>query len=211
MNSVSPVVFVVDDDSSVLRSVGRLLTFAGIVTETFATAREFLDKLPPDACGCVILDLELPDIDGLEVQQALTARASVLPVIFLTGYGDIPRGVSAMKRGAADFLTKPVSKTRLLPTVRQAIERCEARWREHREINDIQGRLAMLTSREREVLMLLLAGKLNKQMAAELGIVENTVKVHRATMMKKMQAPTDADLVRLAVRAGITAAGGERE
>jgi FixJ family two-component response regulator len=211
MNSLSPVVFVVDDDSAVRRDVGRLLRFAGFATATFALAREFLDKLPSDACGCVILELALRDTDGLKVQRALTTRGSVLPVIFLTGHGDIPSSTSAMKCGAVDFLTKPVSKDQLLDTVRQAVQRCEALRREHLEINDIKGRVAMLTSREREVLTHLLSGKLNKQIATDLGLAEKTIKAHRGWLMKKMQAPTVPALVRFARRAGVTAAAGESQ
>jgi FixJ family two-component response regulator len=209
MSGLTPVVFVVDDDPAVLRGVARMLRFAGFVTETFASAGEFLQKLPPDACGCVILDVAMPDIDGLEAQRALASRASALQVIFLTGHADIQTGVTAMKRGATDFLTKPVGKAQLLEAVRQALGRCEALIRERLEVSDIERRLATLTRREREVLTHVLAGKLNKQIAAELGTVENTVKVHRARIMEKMQAATVAALVRLAARAGITAAGAE--
>jgi FixJ family two-component response regulator len=154
----------------------------------------------------VILDLAMPGFDGLQMQKALTDQGSVLPVIFLTGHGDIPTSVQAMKGGAVDFLTKPVTDDELLAAVRKAIERCEALCRAREEIAIVRRRVATLTPREREVLTHLLSGKLNKQIAADLGTVEHTIKVHRARVMAKMQARTLAALVRLAERAGIEAA-----
>jgi len=206
MTGDTPIVFVVDDDASVLRGIKRLLRSAGFTGETFASAREFLERYDSNAVGCVILDLAMPDFDGLQMQQALAERGSVLPIIFLTGHGDIPTSVQAMKSGAVDFLTKPVSDDELLAAVRNAIQRCEALSRTREEIESIKRRIATLTPREREVLAHLLAGKLNKQIAADLGTVEHTIKVHRARVMQKMQARSLTALVQLAERAGIEAA-----
>jgi FixJ family two-component response regulator len=206
MTGYTPIVFVVDDDASVLRGIKRLLRSAGFTGETFASAREFLERYDSNAVGCVILDLAMPDFDGLQMQQALAERGSVLPIIFLTGHGDIPTSVQAMKSGAVDFLTKPVSDEELLAAVRNAVQRCEALSRTREEIESIRRRIATLTPREREVLAQLLSGKLNKQIAADLGTVEHTIKVHRARVMQKMQARSLTALVQLAQRAGIEAA-----
>lgn len=205
MTSGTSVVFVVDDDASVLRGVKRLLRSAGFTAETFASAPEFLERYDRNAAGCVILDLAMPGFDGLQMQEALTHRGSVLPIIFLTGHGDIPTSVQAMKGGAVDFLTKPATDDELIAAVRKAIQRCEALYRAREEIATIRRRVATLTPREHEVLTHLLSGKLNKQIAADLGTVEHTIKVHRARVMQKMQARTLAALVRLAERAGIEA------
>ena len=202
----TPIVFVVDDDASVRRGVKRLLRSAGFTAETFASAREFLEHYDHDTAGCVILDLAMPGFDGLQLQQALAERDSMLPIIFLTGRGDIPTSVQAMKGGAVDFLTKPASDDKLLAAVRNAIQRCEALYRAREEIATIRRRVATLTPREREVLAHLLSGKLNKQIAADLGTVEHTIKIHRARVMQKMQVRAFAALVRLAERAGIEAA-----
>jgi FixJ family two-component response regulator len=206
MTSGIPIVFVVDDDVSVLRGVKRLLRAAGLTAETFASAHEFLERYDHNAEGCVILDIAMPGFDGLQMQRALADRGSVLPIIFLTGHGDIPTSVQAMKAGAIDFLIKPVSRDKLLVAVRSAIQRCEALYRAREEIAIIKRRVATLTPREREVLAHLLSGKLNKQIAADLGTAEQTIKIHRARVMQKMQARTLAALVRLAERAGIQAA-----
>ena len=206
MTSGTSIVFVVDDDASVRRGVTRLLRSAGFTAAAFASAPEFLERYDRDIAGCVILDLAMPGFDGLQMQKALTDRGSALPVIFLTGHGDIPTSVQAMKGGAVDFLTKPVTDDELLAAVRKAIERCEALYRAREEIAIIRRRVATLTPREREVLTHLLSGKLNKQIAADLGTVEHTIKVHRARVMEKMQVRTLAALVRLAERAGIEAA-----
>jgi len=205
MTSGPATVFVVDDDASVLRGVRRLLRSAGFTAETFSSAPEFLERYDRNATGCVILDLAMPGFDGLRMQKALMDRGSVLPIIFLTGHGDIATSVQAMKGGAVDFLTKPVTDDDLLAAVRKAIQRCEALYRAREEIAIIAGRVSTLTPREREVLTHLVSGRLNKQIAADLGTVEHTIKVHRARVMQKMQVRTLADLVRLAERAGIAA------
>jgi FixJ family two-component response regulator len=205
MTGDTPIVFVVDDDASVLRGVKRLLRSAGFTGETFASAREFLERYDSNGVGCVILDLAMPGFDGLQMQQALADRGSVLPIIFLTGHGDIPSSVRAMKGGAVDFLTKPVSDDELLAAVRNAIQQCEALSRTREDIESIRRRVATLTPREREVLSHLLTGKLNKQIAADLGTVEHTIKVHRARVMQKMQVRSLTALAQLAERAGIEA------
>ncbi len=201
-------VFAVDDDPSVLRGIERLLRSAGLQAAVFPTAQAFLDGYRPEAPGCVILDLAMPGLDGLQLQERLLERGAALPIIFLTGHGDIPTSVCAMKRGAVDFLTKPVDDVELLAAVQQAIRACGLLRQERRELADIAQRLATLTTRERQVLGHVISGKLNKQIAATLGTVEKTIKVHRARMMHKMRAPTVAALVRLAERAGIAAESG---
>lgn len=205
MTEAAITVFAVDDDPSVRTGLGRLLRSAGFKAEVFATARAFLGAYRPDVTGCLILDLAMPELDGLELQQQLAERGGALPIIFLTGHGDIPTSVRAMKLGAADFLTKPVDDRALLAAVEQAIHRSNILQQQRREVADIERRLATLTPREREVLEHLLTGKLNKQIAAALGTVEKTIKVHRARVMHKMRAPSLAALVRLTERAGIAA------
>ena len=205
MSDRTTTVFVVDDDPSVLQGIERLLRSAGFRAQVFASSQAFLDGYRQDVTGCIILDLAMPGLDGLQLQQRLTERGGLLPIIFLTGRGDIPTSVRAMKQGAADFLTKPIDERELLAAVRKAIERCGVLQKERQEVADIEQRLATLTPREREVLGYLLSGKLNKQIAGSLGTVEKTIKVHRARIMQKMRAPTLAVLAQLADRAGVTA------
>ena len=196
-------VFVVDDDPAVLKSLSRLLRSARLDVATFSSPREFLERHDPSAPGCLVLDVAMPGLNGLELQEALTAKGSELPIIFLTGHGDIPMSVQAMKRGAVDFLTKPVNDEDLLKTVHVAIEKDRLQRQQRAEVAEIQQRLATLTPREREVLGHVIAGQLNKQTAADLGTVEKTIKVHRARVMEKMKVQSVAELVRLAERAGI--------
>ena len=200
-------VFLVDDDESVLKAIGRLLLVRGYRVQPFASPSEFLANHDASIAGCAILDVAMPDLDGLALQQALGASGSCRPVIFLTGRGDIPTTVRAMRAGAVDFLTKPVSDTDLLT----AIERAERRDGETRAAEagriSFNTRLAMLTPREREVMQHVVAGRLNKQIAGVLGTAEKTVKVHRGRVMAKLGVRSVADLVRLAERSGI--AGGE--
>jgi len=203
MSDPAPTVYLVDDDVSVLRGLGRLLTAAGMKVAAFDSPREFLGRLDPAAAGCLVLDVAMPGLNGLELQQALAAKGSVLPIVFLTGRGDIPISVEAMKRGAADFLTKPVDDEELLAAIRNAFEKNRASRRAREERAQIEERLARLTAREREVLERVVTGRLNKQIAAELGTVEKTIKVHRAHVMQKMGVRTLAELVRLSGRAGI--------
>ncbi|HMH03323.1 MAG TPA: response regulator transcription factor [Candidatus Udaeobacter sp.] len=201
----SPTVFVVDDYAPVRSSISRLLRVAGFAVAPFASAGEFLAQYDPQKGGCLVLDLAMPSLNGLELQHVLAKAGSLLPIIFLTGHGDIPKGVQAMKHGASDFLTKPVNDEDLLAAVRVAIEKDWVLRREQAELSEISARLATLTPREREVLEYVVAGKLNKQIAGDLGTVEQTVKVHRAHLMEKMRVRSVAELVRLTQRCGISA------
>ena len=198
-----PTVFVVDDYAPGRKSISRLLHAAGFVVAAFASAQEFLAQYDPAACGCLVLDLAMPVISGLELQNILADKGSFLPIIFLTAHGDVPKSVQAMKHGASDFLTKPVNDEDLLTAVRVAIEKDRVLRREQTELFEIQERLATLTPREREVLEYVVAGRLNKQIASDLGTVEQTVKVHRAHVMQKMKVHSVAELVRLTERCGI--------
>jgi len=205
MNSPSPTVFVVDDYAPVRKSITRLLHAAGFAVAVFASAEEFLAQYDPQIVGCLVLDLAMPALDGLELQHILATAGSLLPIIFLTGTADIPKSVQAMKHGASDFLTKPVNDEDLLAAVRVAIQKDRDRRREQTELSEIRTRLATLTPREREVLEYVVAGKLNKQIAGDLGTVEQTIKVHRARAMQKMRVQSVAELVRLMQRCGIGA------
>ena len=198
-----PTVFLVDDDPSVLKAVSRLLRGGGFDVITYESPRKFLAHCNPASHGCIVLDIAMPDLDGLELQSALAARGASLPIIFLTGRGDIPTSVRAMKQGAVDFLTKPVQHRDLEAAIHAAIARDHAQWRTRIELAAIRKRLATLTPREYEVLERVIAGQLNKQAGAELGISEKTVKVHRARVMEKMEVESVAELVHLADRAGI--------
>jgi FixJ family two-component response regulator len=197
-------VFVVDDDASVRRGFARLLGSAGYAVETFASPRFFLDRARnDDICGCVLLDVQMPELTGLDLQAQLKALAPTLPILFVTGHGDVPTSVRAMKDGAIDFLTKPVDNKDLLSAVEQGLARnLEARARDA-ELQELRRRAATLTPREREVMELVVQGKLNKQIASDLGTVEKTVKVHRARVIQKMGVLSLAELVRDAEKLGI--------
>jgi FixJ family two-component response regulator len=197
-------VFVVDDDTAVLKSLSRLLRSAGLAAATFSSPRDFLDRHDPNTPGCLVLDVAMPGLNGLELQQALMARGQELAIIFLTGHGDIPMSVKAMKQGAVDFLTKPVDHADLLKAIRVAIEKDRLQRQADAEVTEIQQRLATLTPREREVMHHVISGHLNKQTAADLGTVEKTIKVHRARVMEKMKVHSVAELVHLAERAGLS-------
>ncbi len=199
----SPTVFVVDDYAPVRSAVSRLLRAAGFAVAAFASPEKFLAQYDPRTPGCLVLDLDMPAVHGLELQRILATKGSVLPIIFLTGHGDIPKSLQAMKRGASDFLTKPVNDKDLLAAVRVAIERDALARREQAKLSEICARLDTLTPREREVLEHVVAGKLNKQIAGDLGVTEATIKMHRARVMAKMKVQAVADLVRLAERCGI--------
>lgn len=196
-------VYAVDDEAAVLKGLERLLRSAGYQPRVFASAAAFFEQYDRTATGCLVLDLAMPGCDGMQVQQRLIDDGSLLPIIFLTGHGDVPTSVRAMKQGAADFHIKPVDDRVLLAAIEQAIQRCELAQQVRREREEIAARFAALTGREHEVLRHLLSGKRNKQIAAELGTVEKTIKVHRARIMQKVQAPSLATLIRLAERAGI--------
>ena len=199
-----PTVFLVDDDSSVRRALARLIKAAGYQLQTFTSAREFLDsKLHDDGPACLVLDVRMPGLSGLDLQRELQTANATLPIIFITGYGDIPMSVKAMKEGAVDFLPKPVRDVELLRAIEQALARAVRERADREELEDIQSRLEKLTAREREVMSLVVRGLLNKQIAVELGTVEKTIKVHRARVMQKMQVDSVAELVRIVERAGI--------
>ena len=210
MTPGGPVVFVVDDDSSVRDSLRRLITSVGFNVEVFPTAQAFLKARRPDGPGCLVLDVRLPGLSGLDLQRELADTDAALPIIFLTGHGDIPMSVRAMKAGAIEFLTKPFREQDLLDAIRAAIERDRAMRIDRQERAELRGRYASLTPRERDVLMRIVAGLLNKQIAGELGTSEATVKEQRAHVMTKMQAGSVAELVRFASRLGITPAGGRK-
>jgi FixJ family two-component response regulator len=203
MDEPAPTVYLVDDDPDLLRALARLLQSAEMKVATFASAQEFLDGHDRSAPGCVVLDLAMPGLNGLQLQQALEQEASALPIVFLTGRGDIATTVQAMKHGATDFLTKPVDDTELLAAIQEALATDRQRRRTSVERERTARCLAALTERERQVLELIVAGKLNKQIAADLGTVEKTIKFHRANLMRKMGVRVVADLVKLAERAGI--------
>ena len=193
-------VYVVDDDASVRKSVGRLLRTAGLQVEAFASADEFLAHPSSNETACLLLDLKMPGRNGLELQEALVAARKPIPIVFVSGHGDIPASVRAMKGGAVDFLTKPYSVEELLEAVERAMAKDKRDRREQAQVTELESRARALTPREAEVLRLVVRGLLNKQVAAELGISEKTVKVHRARVMHKMRADSMADLVRMAGR-----------
>jgi len=197
------VVFVVDDDASLRRSTERLVRSLGVDVQTFASAREFLDGARVERPGCLVLDVRMPGVSGLDLQDELTQRGIHLPIVFLTGHGDIPMTVRAMRAGAVEFLTKPVKPRELLAAVRTALERGRESQRARRESDLLRERYETLTPRERQVLPLVVAGLLNKQIAGQLTSSERTVKFHRAHIMKKMQADSLAELVRMAERLGL--------
>jgi FixJ family two-component response regulator len=201
--------FLVDDDAGVLKALSRLLRASGYDVRSYASPQQFLAAHDATVPGCAVLDVAMPGLDGLELQQALTASGSHRPVIFLTGRSDIPMSVRAMKAGAVDFLTKPVRDQDLLAAVARAKE-LDAKSRSvQSEVASIQAKIATLTPREREVLTHVVAGRLNKQIAYDLGTVEKTIKVHRGRMMEKLGVRTVADLVRMAERAAIRPTEGD--
>ena len=198
------IVFLVDDDASVRRALTRLIKSAGHQVQAFASAREFLDsEWRTYGPACLVLDVQIPGLSGLDLQRELQTEKAPLPIIFITGHGDIPMSVKAMKDGAVDFLPKPVKHTDLFRALAQALARAVSERAERDKIEDIQSRIDSLTPREREVMALIVRGLLNKQVAFELGTVEKTIKVHRARIMEKMQVGSLADLVRIAERVGI--------
>ncbi len=204
MNDASQMVFLIDDEPSVLKALARVLCATGFRTASFSSPQSFLEQYEPAARGCIVLDVSMPGLTGLELQQALIEKNCSLPIVFLTARGDIPTSVRAMKHGAVDFLTKPVDDNDLIAAVDRALDQ-EATDRVRRaQIAELQMRFSMLTSREQEVLGHVIAGRLNKQIAAVLGTTEKTVKVHRARVMEKMQAQSLAELVRLSGTAGIS-------
>jgi len=201
-----PIVFVVDDDLSVREALEGLFRSFGLRAQTFSSATEFLSRPRAECPSCLILDMSLPDLTGLEVQKMIAVERPAMPIIFITGHRDVPMTVQAMKEGALEFLTKPFSTDVLLAAVQSAIDRSSARMGREAQLTVLRQRYATLSRREREVLSLVVRGKLNKQVAGELGISEITVKAHRGKATHKMQARTLADLVRIADSLGISAA-----
>ena len=203
MSHATPIVFVVDDDVSVRESLELLIRCEGWQPETFASAREFLARPRGLVPSCLVLDISLPGLNGLDLQKHIAVERPDMPIIFITGYGDVPMTVQAMKAGAVEFLTKPFSDDVLLSAIRQAIERSETTLGHEAEMRTLRDRYASLTGREREVMALVVAGLLNKQVGSDLGISEITVKAHRGRMMQKMKADSLADLVNMAARLGL--------
>ena len=200
-------VFLVDDDDGLRRATARLLTSYGFEVCAFASAEEFLAAFDARAPGCLLLDLRMPGTSGLQLQEALAQRGAAPPIVFLTGHADVPASVMAMKRGAIDFLEKPVKEDELVAALERALELDAKRRGEREELEVLQGRYAALTPREREVLAEMIAGQLNKQAAFSLGIAERTVKLHRSRVMEKMGADSLPELVRMAGRLGLRPAG----
>ncbi|HEV2828680.1 MAG TPA: response regulator [Pyrinomonadaceae bacterium] len=201
-----PIVFVVDDDVSVRESLELLINFAGWQPETFASAGEFLARPRTGTPNCLVLDISLPDLNGLELQRLIASERTDMPIIFITGHGDVPMTVQAMKAGAVEFLTKPFDDEALLNAIRHAIKRSAAVLEDQAEITALRGTYESLTPREQDVMRCVVAGMLNKQIGLKLGISEITVKAHRGKMMQKMKADSVADLVKTAVRLGLAPA-----
>lgn len=198
-----PTIFVIDDDASVRKSLARLLCSAGLNVETFPCAEAYLERKPYDGVGCIVLDICMEGLSGTDLQARLAEHGCDIPIIFLTGHGSIPMTVSAMKRGAADYLTKPVDEEVLLQTIHQTLARHEAVVHKRTEVEAMRGRLETLTPRELEVMRCILTGALNKQIARRLGIAEKTVKVHRGRVMEKLGIMSVAELVRFCAAVGV--------
>ncbi len=203
MRQPDAVIAVVDDDLSFREGLEALIRSAGWRVETFASAQEFLARPRNEAPSCLILDLQLPGLSGLDLQKRMAEAELEIPIVFLTGHGNIPASVQAMKAGAVEFLTKPFDEQNLLRAIQEAIERDQLARRRHEEMRELQGRYESLTAREQQVMQQVVSGLLNKQVAAELKISEVTVKVHRGQVMRKMRADSLADLVRMADKLGI--------
>ena len=202
-NRGADTVFVIDDDASFLKSVSRLLCAVGYTVHPFQSAEEFLEQLSPEMSGCIVADLQMPGMDGLKLQQALAKTANPLPIIFLTGQGDIPTTVSAMRSGAEDFLTKRAPKEDLLAAVGRALERDRTERIKRSHLHDLHCRLDVLSERELEVLSHVVRGKMNKEIAADLDINERTVKLHRTNITRKLKVHSVAELTSLAAEAGL--------
>jgi FixJ family two-component response regulator len=199
----SGTVFILDDDASFLKSMSRLLQAVGYTVRAFESAQEFLDQLGPETCGCVVTDLQMPGMDGLKMQEALAKTVNPLPVIFLTGQGDIPKTVSAMRSGAEDFLTKRAPKEEVLAAIERAFERETLERQQRGRLRELHHRFHDLSERELEVLGYVVQGKMNKEIAADLNINERTVKLHRTNLTRKLKVQSVAELTRLADEAGL--------
>jgi FixJ family two-component response regulator len=203
MTTVAPMIFVVDDDPSVRTGLGRLLEAAGYAAETFASAREFLARAPYAGPCCLVLDVRMPGLSGLELQEALATTGRQMSIVFISGHSDVSMSVRAMKAGAVDFLAKPFDVEELLTAIQRAVAKALQALAEEARVAEIRQRVGMLTPRETEVFALVVTGMLNKQIAAQLGVGEKMVKLHRARVMAKMRAGSVAELVRLADRVGV--------
>jgi len=203
MTQTEPIVFIVDDDESVRKSLARLITSVGLKAETYSSATDFLERDTYDGPACLVLDIRMPGLSGLDLQAELAKTERTLSIIFITGHGNIPMSVQAIKAGAVDFLEKPFEEQALLDAVNLGIQKDRLAKEKLDELREIHERVELLTPREREVFALVVTGMLNKQIAFEMGISEKTIKVHRARVMQKMQAESLADLVRLAEKAGV--------
>jgi RNA polymerase sigma factor (sigma-70 family) len=202
MTHIEPTVFVVDDDPGVLESLKLLLRSVGLAAETFASAHEFLEAYDPEKPGCVVLDVRMPEMSGLELQDRLRALESTLPIIFITAHGEVPMAVKAVKTGAVDFIQKPFSDQELIEKIQHAIEDNALNREQLRELQQIRARMALLTPRERQVMELVVEGRANKVIAKKLGLSQRTVEIHRARVMKKMEASSVSSLVQMVMRAG---------
>lgn len=203
ISTLGPTVFVIDDDASIRKSLSRLLRSAGYLAETFASAEEFLGREHFNGIGCLLLDVQMPGLSGMDLQDELTKADYQMPIVFITGHGDIPMSVQAMKKGAVDFLTKPFDDKQLLQAIERAIEKDTYARAKYDVTLDIRKRIEQLTPRETEILSYVITGMLNKQIALKLGIAEKTVKVHRGRIMEKLRVDSVAELVRLAEKVGI--------
>jgi RNA polymerase sigma factor (sigma-70 family) len=203
MTEAEPIVFIVDDDESVRKALERLVTSVGLKVETLSSANDFLKHDPYDGPACLVLDIRMPGLSGLDLQAELAKAKRTLSIVFITGHGNIPMSVQAIKAGAVDFLEKPFDEQALIDAVHLGIQKDRAAKEKQAELREIQERVESLTPREREVFALVVTGMLNKQIAFEMGISEKTIKVHRARVMQKMQAESLADLVRMAAKAGV--------
>jgi len=203
MNGPNPTIFVIDDDASMRRALSFLLESAGYKVETHSSAEEFLRREHYDGVGCIILDVRMPGLSGMDLQEKLIRYDYRMPIIFLTGHGELSMGVQAMKKGAIDFLTKPCDDEQLLGAVQSAIEKDMQARGKYKEKQEIRRRIELLTPRENEILRYVIGGMLNKQIAAKLGIAEPTVKIHRGRIMVKLCAESVADLIHLAGKAGV--------